>query len=53
MSYHGLNNLAELLNEYLAAKIGQTILSANPCNCSLPSKVNVKCVYEVKNRKNV
>ena len=52
MSYHRFNNLAELLNGDLAAKIGQGIFSKDlmdrECNCSLPSKVNVKCVYEGK-----
>ena len=44
MSYHIFNNLAELLNGDLAAKIGQGIfpkhLMDRECNCSLPSKVN-------------
>ena len=46
MSYHGLNNLAELLNGDLAAKIGRGMFSKDlmdrECNCSLPStsKVN-------------
>ena len=52
MSYHGLNNLEELLNRDLAAKIGQGILSKDlmdrECNRSLPSKVNGKFVYEGK-----
>ena len=50
ISYHRVNNLAEILNRYLAAKIGQGIFSKElmdrKCNCSLPSKVNGKCVYE-------
>ena len=50
MSYHRFNNLQELLNGYLAAKIGRGIFSKDimdrECNCSLPSKVNRKCVYE-------
>ena len=50
MSYHRFNNLADLLNRYLAAKIGRGIFSKylmdRECNCSLPSKVNIKCVYE-------
>ena len=50
MSYHRYNNLAELLNGYLAAKIGRGIFSRDlmdrECNCSLPSKVNGKCVYK-------
>ena len=49
MSYHRFNNLAELLNGDLAAKIGRGIISKDlmdrKCNCSLPSKVNRKCVY--------
>ena len=44
MSYHIFNSLAELLNVYLAAKIGQIIFSKDlmdrKCSCSLPSKVN-------------
>ena len=44
MSYHGFNNLAELLNGDLAVKIGQEILSKDlmgkECNCYLLSKVN-------------
>ena len=54
MSYHKFNDLAELLNGDLAAKIGQGIFSKDlldrECNCSLPSKVNGKCVYESKCR---
>ena len=54
MSYHIFNDLAELLNRYLAAKIGQGIFSKDlmdrECNCSLPSKVNIKCVYKGKCR---
>ena len=54
MSYHRFNNLAELLNLDLAAKIGRGIFSKDlmdrECNCSLPSKVNGKCVYEGKCR---
>ena len=50
MFYHRYNNLAELLNGDLAAKIGRGICSKDlmyrECNCSLPSKVNGKCVYE-------
>ena len=42
----GFNNLAELLNVYLAAKIGQVIFSKylmdRECNFSLPPKVNGK-----------
>ena len=52
MSYHRFNNLAELINGDLAAKIGRGIFSKDlmdiECNCSLPSKVNGKCVYEGK-----
>ena len=52
MSYHGFNNLAEILNGDLAAKIGRGIFSKDlmdrKYNCSLPSKVNRKCVYEGK-----
>ena len=44
MSYHRFNNLEELLNGELAAKIGRGIFSKDlmdrKCNCSLPSKVN-------------
>ena len=46
------NDLAKLLNGDLEIKIRQGILSFDPmdreCNCSLPYKVNVKCVYEGK-----
>ena len=52
VSYHRFINLAELLNGYLAAKIVRGIFSKDlidrECNCSLPSKVNGKCVYEGK-----
>ena len=55
MSYHIFNNLSVLLNRYLSAKIGQAILSIDlmdrECDCFLPSKVNVKCVYEDKFQK--
>ena len=54
ISYHRFNNLAELFNGDLAAKIGQGIFSKDlmdrECNCSLPYKVNGKCVYEGKFR---
>ena len=54
MSYHKFNNLAELLNGDPAAKIGQGIFSKDlmgiKCKCSLPSKVNGKCVYKGKFR---
>ena len=54
MSYHMFNKLSELLNGYLTKKIGQGILSWDlmdrECNCSLPYKVNSKCVYEGKFR---
>ena len=52
MSYHRFSNLAELLNGDLAAKIGRGIFSKDlmdrKFNCSLPYKVNGKCVYEGK-----
>ena len=52
MEYHRFNNLAELLNRDLAAKIGRGIFSKDlmdrKCNCSLPYKVNGKCAYEGK-----
>ena len=54
MYYHRFNNLAELLNGDLIAKIDWGIFSKDlmdrECNCSLPSKVNGKCVYEGKCR---
>ena len=54
MSYHRFNNLAELPNGDLAAKIGRVIFSKDlmyrECNCSIQSKVNGKCVYEGKCR---
>ena len=54
MSYHRFNNLAELLNRDLAAKIGRGIFSKDlmdrECNCSLPFRGNRKCVYEDKCR---
>ena len=54
ISYHRFNNLSELLNGYLTAKIRRGIFSKDlldrECNCSLPSKVNGKCVYESKCR---
>ena len=54
MSYHRFNNLAELYNRDLAAKIGRGIFSKylmdREFNCSLPSIVNVKCVYKGKCR---
>ena len=54
MSYHRYNNLAELLNGDLTAKIGRDIFSKDlmdrECNFSLPSKFNGKCVYEGKCR---
>ena len=54
MSYNRYNNLAELLNGDLATKIGRGIFSNDlmdiECNCSLPSKLNGKCVYEGKCR---
>ena len=52
MSYHIFKILSELLKGDLAAKIGRGIFSKDlmdrECNCSLPSKVNRKCVYEGK-----
>ena len=52
MSYHRYNNLAELLNGDLAAKIGRVVFSKDlmdrECNCSLPSKVNGNFFYEGK-----
>ena len=52
ISYHIFNNLAELLNRDLATKIRQGIFSKDLMdrkrNCSLPSKVNGKYVYEGK-----
>ena len=54
MSYHRYNNLAELLNGDLTAKIGRGIFPKDfmdrECNCSIPSKVNRKCVYKGKCR---
>ena len=54
ISYHIFNSLAELLNGYLAAKIGWGVFSKDlmdrKCSCSLPSKVNEKCAYEGKFR---
>ena len=54
MSYHIFNNLSELLNGDLAAKIGWGIFSKDlmdsKCHCSFPYKVNGKCVYEGKCR---
>ena len=50
MSCHRFNNLAKLLNRDIATKIGRGIFSKDlidrECNCSLPSKVNEKGVYE-------
>ena len=44
MFYHIFNNVSELLNGYLAAKIGRGIFSKElmdrECKCSLPYKVN-------------
>ena len=49
---HISNNLVELLNGDLAAKIGRGIFSKDlmdrKCNCCFPYKVNGKCVYEGK-----
>ena len=50
MSYHIFNNLSELLNRDLAAKTRRGILFKDlmdrECNCNIPYKVIVKCVYE-------
>ena len=52
MSYHRFNNWAELINRDLAEKIRLGKVSKykmdRECNCSLPSKVNGKCVYKGK-----
>ena len=52
MSYRRFNIFSELLNRYLAAKIGQELYSHDlmnrACNCSHPSKVNGKCACEGK-----
>ena len=49
MSYHRFNNLSELLNGDLAAKIGQEIFSKDlmhiKCNGYLQYKDNGKYVY--------
>ena len=54
MSYHRFNNLANLLNGDIAAKIGRGILYKylmdRESKFSLTSKVNGKCVYEGKCR---
>ena len=54
MSYHKFNNLSDLINGDLAAKIGWGIffkyLMDREFNCSLRSKVNRKYVYEGKCR---
>ena len=54
ISYHRFNILAELLNGDLAAKIGRGIFSKYLMDgeniCSLPYKVNVRCVYQGKCR---
>ena len=54
MSYHIFNNLAELLNGDLAAKIGRDIFSKylidRECSCSVPYKANRKYFYEGKFR---
>ena len=50
--FHIFYRIVELLNGDLAAKIGRRIffkdLMDRECNCSLPSKLNVKFVYEGK-----
>ena len=52
MSYHRFNNLTKIINGDLVTKTGRGIFSKDlmdrECNCSLPSKVNGKCVYEGK-----
>ena len=52
ISYYIFNNLAELPNRDFATKIGWVIFSKHimdrECNCSLPSKVKIICVYEGK-----
>ena len=52
ISYHWFINLTELLNGDLAIKNRGGIISKNlmdrECKCSLPSKVNIKCLYEGK-----
>ena len=54
MSYHRYNNLVDLLNGDLAAKIGRNIffkdLMDRERKCSFPSKVSGKCFYEGKCR---
>ena len=54
ISDHIFNNLAELLNGDLAAKIGREIFSKDLMdrnfNASIPYKVNRKCVYKGKCR---
>ena len=48
MSYHISNYFSKLLDKDLIVKIGFGILSFGlmdrECNCSLPSKVNGKCI---------
>ena len=55
MSYHGLNNLAQPHNGYVAAKTGWGIHSCGlmdvVCNFSNTSKVNDKCVFGGKYHK--
>ena len=54
MSYHIFSDLTKLLNRDITAKIKRGIFSKDlmdrEYNCSLTSKVNWKCVYEVKHR---
>ena len=54
MSYHRFNNLANLLNGDIAAKIGRGILYKylmdRESKCSFTSKVNGECVYKGKCR---
>ena len=57
MSYHRFNNLAELMNGELAAKIGQGIFSKGlmdrECNYYLPSEVNGNVSTKVSGDLNV
>ena len=57
MSYHIFNNLEELLNRDLPAKIGRGIFSKylidRECNCYLPSKVNKNVSMKVNANQDV
>ena len=50
MYYHIYNNLDKLINGDLAKKFGQGTPPLDKmnrkCNCYIPSKVNIKLVYE-------